>query len=442
MSAIILELVVLTLLIILNGIFAMSELAVMSARKARLIELADNGSAGAKNALDLAEAPNRFLSTVQVGITLVGVMAGAFGGATIARVLGEQLDTIDPLAPYAKALGLGIVVLGITYFSLVIGELVPKRLALHNPERVASLVARPMQLLASLSFPVVRLLSISTNTVVRLMGLTPSHEPPVTEEEIRIMIEQGTEAGIFHTSEQDMVKSVFQLDDRHLNTLMTPHTEMVWLDINASPDEVQRKIIDSGHSRYPVCRDNLDNLLGIVHASDLLCDSLDTQSLDLEAHLRPPRYVPENATASRIVDLFKRTQQHLVLVIDEYGGIQGLVTEHDLLEAIVGDLPSPGEIYDPDVVDRGDGSWLLDGMMTIDELKELLDIDVMPGEERGTYQTLSGFVMSRIGAIPHTGQCFHWGGFRFEVVDMDGRRVDKILVAQAPGTPDAAICDD
>lgn len=431
MTAIILEALVLLALMVLNGYFAMSELAVMSARKVRLQKWANEGQSAAQTAVDLIDAPNRFLSTVQIGITLVGVLSGALGGATIAGALRDSFEEIEPLAPYSDALGLGIVVVAITYGSLVIGELVPKRIALQNPEKIAARVARPMRWLARLTTPVVRLLSLSTNLVVRALGIPPTEDQPVTEEEIRLLIRQGTEAGIFRADEQDMIESIFALDDRRAHALMTPHTEVIWLDVEAPPDETRRKIAASGHSRFPVCRGRLDNLLGVVHANDLLTRSLDGQPLDLEAVMRRPRIVPETALASRVVRLLKRSQEHIVIVIDEHGGIQGVITEHDILQAIVGFIPTPDD-SDPQAVQRSDGSWLLDGQMAIEDVKEVLGLDHLPDEALGGYQTLGGFIMSQLGEIPSEGACFRWGGFQFEVVDMDGRRVDKIMATPDP----------
>lgn len=429
MSSIILETLAICFLVVLNGIFAMSELAVMAARKARLRELSNSGSHTARVALDLAESPDRFLSTVQIGITLVGVLAGAFGGATLARVLGDRLGEIEPLARYSQALGLGLVVAAITYLSLVVGELVPKRLALQNPERVASLVALPMHWLSMLAFPLVRFLSLSTNLLLGVLGIEQADDRPVSEEEIRIMIEEGTQAGVFRLDEQDMVESVFRLDDQRINALMTPHTEIVWLEVDDTPEQIRDKIASSGHSRFPVCHEGLDHVLGIVRTQHLLADCLAGRPFDLLAHISEPRFVPETVTASRIVDLFRRSDDHLILVIDEHGSIQGLITEHDVLEAIVGDIPSWGETVEPAAVRRPDGSWLLDGLMNIDQVKELLGIANLPDKDRGQYQTLGGFIMSRLGVIPSVGACFRWGGFRFEVVDMDGRRVDKVLAS-------------
>lgn len=451
MSGVVLEILIVSLLIMLNGVLAMSELAVVSARRARLSEWADKGRAGAQTALALAESPHRFLSTVQVGITLVGVLAGAFGGATVASAVAEALVEIEPLAPYADALSLALVVGAITYASLVIGELVPKRLALQSPERIAVLIAPTMHVLAVLAAPLVRLLTLSSNVVVRLLGVRPSQEPPVTEEEIRFLIEEGTEAGVFEEVEQDLVEHVFALDDRPVEAVMTPHTEIVWLDVDDTPAELRAKVAQSGHSRFPLADGSLDRLIGVVHAEALLVALLDSATFarmpNLRTLARPPRFVPENAPAARLVQVFKGGEEHLIVVIDEHGGVQGVVTEHDVLESIVGFLPSEGEPQDAEAVQRADGSWLLDGLMDIDAVRELLAIEGFPGEERG-FRTLGGFVMSSLGTIPTTGACFHWGPLRFEVVDMDGRRVDKVLVMReadsAPSTDSEIVvapCD-
>ena len=434
MSSIVLELLVLGILIVINGVFAMSELAVMSARKARLVDMAQRGSRSAATALELAETPDRFLSTVQVGITLIGVLAGAFGGATLARALSELFDRVTLLAPYSDALGFSSVVLLITYASLVIGELVPKRLALLDPERVAALVAGPMRTLSVVVAPVVHLLSASTSGIIRLLGVQVSNAPAVTEEEIRIMIQEGTRVGVFRLSEQDMVENVFDLDARRAEALMTPHTEIVWLDVNDAPGQIAAALAASRHASLPVCRGSLDNLLGVVHVEDLLARVLSGEPLALDAALHPLRFVPENAPASRVVELFKNGEDHIIFVIDEHGGIQGLITEHDLLEAIVGSLPSSGQLDQPEAVQRADGSWLLDGLMQINDFKNLLNLDTLPGEGLGSYHTLGGFIMSQLGHIPTTGASLRWGGLRFEVVDMDGRRVDKILVSSAHKT--------
>ncbi len=430
MPTAILEIGILAILILLNGVFALSEMSVVSARKSRLQHWANEGSAPAQVALDLAEDPNAFLSTVQVGITLIGTVSGAFGGQTLSRSLSEQIERIEPLAPYSGALGFGIVVALITYASLVIGELVPKRLALQNPERAAMLVARPMRALSKLAFPVVRLLSASNNAVLRLLGVKPSQDTPITENEIRLLLAEGAEAGVFDAAEQDMLESVFQLDDRSVRSLMTPQTEIVWLDISDSPEETRRKVASSPHSTFPVCRDEPDNLLGVVRAKALLDQALSGAPLDLHVLVRPAPFVPENAAANDALDLFRRTGESLAMVIDEHGSIQGFVTEHDLLEAIVGVLPSAESGDAPEITQREDGSWLVDGLAQIETVKELIGAYALPGEDRAAYQTLGGFVMDQIDAIPSAGQHFSWNGFRFEVMDMDGLRVDKVLIAR------------
>ncbi len=438
MSVILVEILVIVVLVLFNGVLAMSELAVVSARKTRLQQQRDEGNGGARVALELIESPTRFLSTVQIGITLVGVLAGAFGGATIAAAIGDALADVALLAPYAKAIGLGVVVLAITYLSLVLGELVPKRIALQNPERVASLVARPMRVLARLASPAVTFLSASTAAVLRVLRIHDSDEPPITEEEIRLLIDQGTRAGVFATVEQDLVESVFQLDDRHVSAFMTPHLDVVWLDADATPEDIQAAITDSRFSAFPVCDGSLDQPLGIVHAKDLLARCLAGEQPVLTEHLYAPRFVPENIAASRAIYLFKEHETHMLLVIDEHGGIQGVLTEHDLLEAFVGEIPSSGQPDDVRAVQRADGSWLMDGMLHIDEVKERLGVRSFPEAEEGVYETLSGFVMQQIERIPVEGDRFDWGGWTFEVVDMDERRVDKVLVQQSDVASPAA----
>jgi len=424
----VLEILIIFLLLVTNGVFAMAEIAIVSARKARLRQLADAGNSQARAALELAANPNQFLATAQIGITLVGILAGAFGGATIAEEIATRLGDIPFLAPYGETIGVGIVVLGITYFSLIIGELVPKRLALNNAERIASAVAAPMRGLSTIAAPVVRLLSVSTDIVIRLLCIKPSAEPSITPEELRILIEQGTESGVFEESEQDMIESVLRLDERRVGAFMTPRTHIVWFDIEDSPEDIRRKIADSQHSRFPVIKDSLDNVLGIVRAKDLLNQSLAGQPLDLRALLRPPLFIPESMSALKVLELFKQKGTHVALVTDEYGGIQGMVTHNDILEGIVGYIPSAGEPAEPQATRREDGSWLLDGLVHIDKLKEIFDIEKLPDEEHGHYQTVGGFVMTQVRSIPTVGQYFEWGKLRFEVVDMDGRRVDKVLV--------------
>jgi putative hemolysin len=426
------EIVIIFLLLLLNGIFAMSEIAVVSARKIRLQQWAKEGNSKAQAALELANAPNQFLSTIQVGITLVGILAGAFGGATLSKALESFLENVPLLASYSRVISLAIVVCGITYLSLIVGELVPKRLALNSPERIAASMAGPMRAISRLASPVVHLLSLSTELVLRLLGIKPSEEPPITEEEIRALIKQGTQAGMFETAEQEMVERVFRLGDRRVSAVMTPRTEIVWLDRNAPPEEIRQQITESVHSRFLVAEGSLDHILGVIQAKDLLVHALGDQSLHLTAALQQPLFVPESMRALKVLELFKQAPTHIALVVDEYGGIQGLVTPSDILEAIVGDLPVAGELIEPLVVQREDGSWLLDGMLPVDELKEIFQLGPLPGEDQGVYQTLAGFVMMQLGRIPAVADHFEWEGMRFEVMDMDGNRIDKVLAMPIP----------
>jgi putative hemolysin len=428
MPHITLEILIIFLLFIANGIFAMSEIAVVSARKVRLQERANKGDAGARLALKLANAPEDFLSSVQIGITLVGILMGALGGGTLAAAVAANLERVPLLGPYSQAFGVGIVVLSLTFLSLVIGELVPKRLALNSPERIASAMARPMRWMSVLASPAVRLLTVSTNVLLGILRVKPSTEPPVTEEEIQVLIEQGTQAGVFEEAEQDMVTGVFRLGDRQVSTIMTPRTEIVWLDLEDSPEETRRKITESAHTQFPVGQGSLDNILGVVKSKDLLTRCLAGQPpVDLKAVLQRPLLVPETKPVLQVIESFRESRKHIALVIDEYGGLQGMVTINDILEGIVGDLPAVGEAP-PGAVQREDGSWLLDGLMPVDEFREILQIGELPGEDRGYYHTLGGFVMTHLGRIPSAADYFEWDKLRFEVVDMDGRRVDKVLV--------------
>jgi putative hemolysin len=429
------QLVIILLLILANGLFAMSELAVVSARKARLQELADRGNASAQAALELARSPNRFLATVQVGITMIGTLAGAFGGATLSEPLAGYIAAIPALQPYSQTIAFGTVVVLITYLSLILGELVPKRLALNNPERIAALMAAPMRVLSSITGPIVSLLSCSTELVLKLLRVNPhSNEPLVTEEEIKILLRQGAEAGAFEEAEQDMVERVFHLGDRPATSIMTPRPDILWLDLN-DPMEINRqKMIQSHHSRFPICQESLDNVLGVVHVSDVLNRSLSGEPIDLAAMLRQPLLIPESTHALKILELFKQSGTHITFVVDEYGVIQGLVTLNDVMEVIIGDVSFVDQPHEADIIRRDDGSWLLDGMLPIAELKELLGLDDLPGETRGNFQTLGGFVITNLGHIPKSSDHFVWDGFRFEVMDMDGNRVDKVLVVPPAAT--------
>jgi putative hemolysin len=429
MSSVVLQIAIIVLLILLNGLFAMAETALVSSRKARLRQRAEEGNKGARTALELADSPNRFLSTVQIGISLIGVLAGAFGGATIAEPLAGALRVVPVLAPYAGPIAFGIVVVGITYLSLILGELVPKRLALNGAEVVASRVAGPMRLLSMITSPVVWFLSFSTETVLRLLRVRPPAESPVTEQEVEILMEEGARAGVFEDEERDLVRSALQLDDRPVRELMTPRPKVVWLDADDPPEEIRRLVAESRNSYFPVARGDLDDLLGIASVKDAWTRQASGQSADLLGSLRPSPFVAEGAPATDALEAFKRSSLPLALVIDERGHIEGLIALSDVLEALVGDVPEEDEPTEEAIVQREDGSWLVDGLLAAEELKERLGLKELPREEEAEYQTVGGMVMDTLGRVPAEGDRFVWEGYTFEVLDMDGRRVDKVLAS-------------
>lgn len=425
MSIIAFEVLLVLLLIVANGIFAMSELAIVSARKVRLQRQASEGSEAARAALELANTPDRFLSTVQIGITLIGILAGAFGGATIAEQIAAAVSRVPALAAYGEAIGLAVVVVAITYFSLVIGELVPKRLALSNTERIALLVARPMRFLSWLATPFVSLLSFSTSTVVKLLRLKPSTDPPITEEEIKIFIEQGTQAGVFDKTEQELVGRIFRLGDRRINVLMTPRRDVLWLDIKAPEAEIFQEIKTSHFSRFPVCNEKIDNIVGVIKAKEYLAGKLTDPQSTLKDYLKEPLIVPEYDSAFHVLERFKSEATHLALIVDEFGAMQGIVTTNDFLEAVTGEAAYANPANAP-IVERGDGSWLIDASLPIDEFAEFFGLK-MGGE--GDYQTLAGLILAQIGHIPAVAEIIEFNDLRFEIVDLDGRRIDKVLVS-------------
>jgi putative hemolysin len=410
----------------------MAEFAIVSARRHRLQALAENGDGRADAALELASEPNRFLSTVQIGITVIGVLAGAYGGAVFATGLAEFIAQVPALAPYASTIAFAAVVLVITYLTLVIGEIVPKRIALANPEPIAVRVARPMRVLSAISAPVVTLLSASTDLVLRLVGAKEPAESPVTEEEVRLMLEEGTSAGVFDEEEQELVDRVFRLSDRRVASLMTPRHEIVGVDLEDPLEENLARMRESGHSYFPVYRGSLDQVEGMVSVQTLWAQTPVGTPPEIERALFEPLYLPESLPALKVMEQFREAAVHVALVTDEYGSIEGLLTLHDLLESIVGALPDVrGE--EPEAVERPDGSWLVDGLMPVDEFRDRFDLPPLPDEERGYYQTLGGFVMMHLERTPVTGDRFDWGGNDFEVVDMDGNRVDKVLFRPGSG---------
>jgi putative hemolysin len=429
---------VIALLFLLNGFFAMSELAVVSSRRARLEQMAEEGRRGARAALKLIDEPTRFLSTVQIGITLVGVFAGAYSGATLAEPVSRALP--ESLGDSAYPVALALVVAGITYLSLVVGELVPKRIAFNNPERVASFVAPFMARLSVVGAPLVWLLRISTDALVKLLRIPDKPESTVTEDEVKRLIAEGTQTGVFHAAERDMIEGVLRMADRSVRSVMTPRVEIVWIDLDDTPDQIRREIADSGHSRFPAGRKGLDELVGIIHTKDLLDQLARTGRFDLAASLRQPLIVHEGTHVLQLLEMFRENPVHVAVVVDEYGVVEGIVTPTDILTSIAGDLPEDVEgIDDSAAVRREDGSWLLDGMIGIHEAERLLDRKDMRGGE--DFETLAGFVLARLGQIPQIGDHLAWDGLRFEIVDMDGRRIDRIMVSPVapPATGQAQV---
>jgi len=444
-SGLLIEGLLILVLIIANGIFSGSEIAVVSARKVRLEQQAERGNRKAREALKLANAPNDFLSTVQIGITLIGILSGAVGGATIAQRLEPLLASVPWIGrSSAEGASVALVVGVITYLSLVIGELLPKRIALNDPEGIACAVAGPMRALSRFSAPVVHLLGTSTEALLRLLGIRDSGEPDLTEEEIKALIRQGAEAGVFEEAEHSMVQRVFRLGDRPIRAFMTPRTEISWLDAEASPLEQLETVISSTHSRLPVGKGSLDACEGVLRTSQFLvaerlfhsdrqredgANSFAAGPVALEPLLQPPLYVAETMRALAVIERFRESGSHIALVTDEFGGIEGLVTVTDLMEAIVGDLPSAEDQEDPSVVQREDGSWLVDGLLEFEAFKELVGRTSLAGEGSGDFHTLGGFAMHHLGHIPRSGEWFAIDGLRLEILDMDGNRVDKVLVS-------------
>jgi putative hemolysin len=425
------EIVIIFLLIVANGLLAMAEIAVVSSRKLRLEQKAEAGDQKAAAALELARKPSDFLSTIQVGITLVGTLAGAFGGVTIAVELGRWLKEFPPVAKYADTIAFGVVVVAISYFTLILGELVPKNIALAGPERIAAVLAPTMRQLSRISSPGVRFLSWSTHLVLRLLGIRHGEDSAVSEAEIRALIEQGTEQGTFAAAEQGMVEGVFRLGDRRVVDLMRPRMKVIWLDAAWPRERIKRTITQYRYSRFPVCKGSLDELLGVVHIKDILARVLDGKPADLVAAMKPPVFVPELKPALGALEMFQTTGEQFAVVVDEHGGIQGIITLGDIIEAITGNWRSPASDR-PKMTQREDGSWLVDGIYSILNLKEELELPKLPGEDEVEFATVAGFVMAALKKVPAVGDYVATEGWKFEVVDMDGSRVDKVLVSKAP----------
>jgi putative hemolysin len=426
-----LDVAILLVLILLNGLLVMAELAVVAARKARLKRRAEEGSRGARLALGLAQDPGRFLSTVQIGITGIGTLLGAFGGATLAEPLAERLRATgwEPLQPYADTVAFAIVVIGITYASLILGELVPKRLALARPEALAVASAAPLRLLSRVAAPLVALLNASSNLVLALFPGTRGNDPGVTDEEIRMLMREGAAAGHFEEAERAIVDMTLRMGDRWVDALMTPRTQIEWLDLEDHPEENRRRILDSHYSRFPVKRGTSRNVEGFVQVKDLFADAVNRGGrFDVTKALKPALYIPDTTPALKALETFRASGAPLALVVDEYGDIEGLITLTDLMEGLVGDIRTPDEGEDESVVRRDDGSWLIDGSFAADELWDVIGLPPPLDADEADFNTVGGLMMHHLKRIPSAGDHFDLNGYRFEVVDMDGRRVDKVLI--------------
>jgi putative hemolysin len=425
------DLLLLVLLVLLNGFLAMAEIAVVSSRKSRLQKLADDGNQGAKIAFDLSSEPSGFLSTIQVGITTVGILSGAIGENILIEPLTQKMTEVQLLAPYAKGIATTLVVAGLTYFSVVIGELVPKSLALLAPEGIASRIAGTMALASKLARPLVCLLSSSSKLILHLLGAKPSSEPSLTDDEINVLMEQGAEEGVFHESEQAIVSNVLRLDEQRISTIMTHRNDVYAIDLADTESELRRGLVEAPFTLIVVCRDGLDHVIGILRTADMLKCLEAGEKLDIENFIRPPLYIPEGVTTTHLLENFRRARQQCALVVDEYGELQGLVTLTDVLISIVGELPSSGVSEKPEIIKRADGSWLVDGGVSVDRVKSVLKIeDDFPGEDENAFNTLGGLVMYVLGRIPVETDCVKALGWSIEVLDMDKNRVDKVLVTQ------------
>jgi len=424
----------------------MSEIAVVSSKRIRLQKLSENGSRGAKAALELSDSPSRFLSTIQVGITLIGIFNGAFGEASLVTKLAPEIATLPLVGNYAREIALGFVVVGITFGSLILGELVPKRIAMQHPEAVASMIAAPMQLLSQLMGPFVKILTVTTEFMLRMLGLHHKKNDAVTEEEIAGLLQEGTDAGLFEKTEHEIVSRALRLDDQPVAALMTPRMDVHFINLEDSLDVNLLKIADSPYNRFPIHNGDSSNIVGIVHAGSLFEQQIRGQSVDIATAMKPPLFVPETISAMQLLETLKKNRAELALVVDEYGETEGIVTLSDVLGALVGDVSVIDEGQEEDAVCREDGSWLLDAGISFARFREVLGADVrFPEEASATYHTLAGFVMTWLGHIPKVSEHFDWEGFRIEVMDMDRNRIDRLLVTKinsdAPDTtrtPDPA----
>lgn len=429
---IVIEILIIFLLILINGMFSMYEMAMVSVKKQKLELAKAGGDIGAAKALDLLKNPNKFLSTVQIGISLISILSGAFAGANIAAQLTDWLLVRGLGVGAAGVISLAIVVLMITFFSIVIGELIPKRIALNDPEGVARFLSGIMRVISNLSKPLIALLDWSTELGIKILGINVRDKPSVTEEEVKLLLAEGRNLGIFNKAEQDYVEGVFRFTERRVDALMTPRSDIDWLDLKDTREKMVEEIRRSKFSRLPLAEGNLDQFVGVIDTKDLAGLDLFSDEVDLREIAHDPIIVPENTSALKVFEQFRETGKHECMVIDEYGSVIGMVTLFDVLESIVGDIPGDESDKNNEVVVRRDGSWSLDGMLPIDELKELIEIDNLPEEDKVGYKTLSGLVMNQLGSIPAVGDTINVEEFAFEVVEMDGLRVNRVLVTRIP----------
>lgn len=424
------EIIVILLLIACNGVFAMAEIAIVTARRAKLQKLAHEGNKNAKTALYLSENQSEFLSTVSIGITLIGILAGAYGASSLSEPLAAVLQQIPLIAPFSKVIAFILVVVLITFLSLVFGEIVPKRIALLYSQQIAVTLSPLMKFFSEITVPLVSLLSISTDFILRSLNIKPTGESQISDEEVKLLIREGTRTGIFEAAEQDIVERTFRLSDKQAKHFMLPRSEIDWIDIDASFRTIRNTISKEVHSYYPVCNGSLDKIIGIVHTEEVLTNFLLSEKIDLQRALHKPQLIPESMPAFKLLELFKKSGIHIALVIDEYGSIQGLITLTDILEEIVGDIPEADELGEKDIMKRDDNSWLVNGLVPVDDFKDFFHIRKLPGEKTGLYHTVGGFVMNRLGKIPITGDKIQWENLKFEIVDMDENRIDKIMVTR------------
>lgn len=428
MSQYVIDAGVLMILLIANGFLSMAEMAVVSSRRPRLQTMATEGKPGAAQALALAEAPGDFLSTVQIGITAIGIFTGVFSGARLAEPVAGVLREIPYLADYATSIAIFVVVLITTYLSLIVAELTPKRVALSRPEEIAALVAPSMDLLSWLAKPLVFLLDRSSKGLAQILGVRPSDAPAVTDEEVRIMLQQGAQVGIFEPIEEEIVTQVFRLSDRRASAIMTPRTEIDWIDVEDEVEAVRALLMESSHSRFPLAEDSLDHVVGIVLVRDLLLQRMTNAEVDMRAIARPALFLPESMTALDVIEQMRSSRSHIAMIINEYGGLEGLVTISDIVEAILGAVEMSDIEEEPEIVQRGDGSWLVNGMWSVDEFQDQFGLKELPARDDLDYQTVGGMIMVVLEQVPSVGSHIEVDGYTLEVMDMDGRRVDKVLV--------------